>query len=102
MKLRIQVLFVAIVAFCVADAFGQLSSSSSSGTFTKAGSDGGLVLKMPVGARAAAMGGAFSGLADDITAIYWNPAGIASLKDADVDFEYAQSFGDVTYDFIGA
>jgi long-chain fatty acid transport protein len=29
------------------------------------------------GARATAMGGAFVGLADDYTAVYWNPAGLA-------------------------
>jgi len=32
------------------------------------------------GARAAAMGGAFVGLADDYTAVYWNPAGLAMMK----------------------
>ena len=30
-----------------------------------------------MGARAASMGGAFTGVADDSTAFYWNPAGIA-------------------------
>lgn len=33
-----------------------------------------------VGARAAALGGAFTGKADDITAIFYNPAGLAFLK----------------------
>ncbi len=33
-----------------------------------------------VGARAIAMGGAFLGLADDFTAIYWNPAGMVQIK----------------------
>jgi long-chain fatty acid transport protein len=32
------------------------------------------------GARAMAMGGAFVGLADDFTAVFWNPAGLAQLK----------------------
>ena len=31
------------------------------------------------GARAAAMGGAFVGLADDYTAVFWNPAGLAMM-----------------------
>jgi len=30
-----------------------------------------------IGSRAVAMGGAFVGLADDFSAVYWNPAGIA-------------------------
>lgn len=33
-----------------------------------------------LGSRALAMGGAFVGLADDFSAIYWNPAGIAQFK----------------------
>lgn len=33
-----------------------------------------------LGARALAMGGAYVGLADDFSAIFWNPAGIASIK----------------------
>jgi long-chain fatty acid transport protein len=32
------------------------------------------------GARAAAMGGAFVGLADDYSAVFWNPAGLAMMK----------------------
>jgi long-chain fatty acid transport protein len=32
------------------------------------------------GARAASMGGAFVGLADDFTAVFWNPAGLALMK----------------------
>jgi hypothetical protein len=32
----------------------------------------------PVGVRAAGMGGAFTAVADDATATYWNPAGLAS------------------------
>lgn len=33
-----------------------------------------------VGARAMSMGGAFRGMADDNTALYWNPAGIAFIS----------------------
>ena len=33
-----------------------------------------------VGARAMGMGGAFVGLADDFTALYWNPAGLSQIK----------------------
>ncbi len=32
------------------------------------------------GARAIGMGGAFTSIADDATAVYWNPAGLAQLK----------------------
>lgn len=33
-----------------------------------------------VGPRASAMGGAFIGLADDYSAVYWNPAGIVQIE----------------------
>jgi long-chain fatty acid transport protein len=33
-----------------------------------------------IGARALAMGGAFIGLANDLSALYWNPAGLAFFK----------------------
>ncbi|MEA2081426.1 MAG: outer membrane protein transport protein [Elusimicrobiota bacterium] len=32
------------------------------------------------GTRAASLGGAYTGIADDLTAIYWNPAGLAQLE----------------------
>jgi hypothetical protein len=35
-------------------------------------------LTLPAGARAAAMGGAFTAVADDPTAVFWNPAGVAA------------------------
>ena len=33
-----------------------------------------------IGARALSMGGAFVAVADDSTAVFWNPAGLAQLK----------------------
>ncbi|MDI6780864.1 MAG: PorV/PorQ family protein [bacterium] len=41
-------------------------------------------LKVGVGARAVAMGEAFCALSDDISAIYWNPAGLAQLTQTEV------------------
>lgn len=42
------------------------------------------------GARALAMGGAYTALADDYSAIYWNPAGLASIRKTQV-------FGEVSH-----
>ena len=39
-----------------------------------------------VGARARSMGGAFRAIADDWSAAYWNPAGLANLKSSELDF----------------
>ena len=35
--------------------------------------------QVPVGPRAVAMGGAFSAIADDYSAIFWNPAGLVRI-----------------------
>ncbi|OQX82548.1 hypothetical protein B6D60_12060 [candidate division KSB1 bacterium 4484_87] len=39
-----------------------------------------------IGTRALGMGGAYIGLANDYSAVYWNPAGVAQLKSAYVAF----------------
>jgi len=38
-------------------------------------------LGMGIGARAVSMGGAFTAVADDASAVFWNPAGLAQLTD---------------------
>lgn len=47
--------------------------------FEKVGTFGGQFLKIPVGARAEGMGGAFVGVADDASSIFWNAAGVARI-----------------------
>ena len=42
-----------------------------------------------LGSRAQSMGGAFIGLADDWTAIYWNPAGLTQLTGAGAGFDFS-------------
>ncbi|HHV63269.1 MAG TPA: hypothetical protein GXX51_11610 [Firmicutes bacterium] len=41
-----------------------------------------------VGARPLAMGGAFVAVADDSSAVYWNPAGLAQLKSKELSLTY--------------
>lgn len=43
-----------------------------------------------VGVRANGMGGAFVGVADDGTAVYWNPAGLATGALASVNLEFGE------------
>jgi hypothetical protein len=59
------------------------------------------VLKVGVGARAIAMGEAHTSLADDISSLYWNPAGLAYLNQSQASFMYNQSFQDMTYNHAG-
>jgi hypothetical protein len=71
--------------------------------FEKVGTFDGQFLKIPVGARAAAMGGAFVGVADDATALFWNAAGIARL-DADkseLSLNHASWPAELSFDQVG-
>src|SRR5215468_8588160 len=49
--------------------------------FEKVGTFDGQFLKIGIGARAAGMGGAFVAVADDPSAVFWNPAGLARLDE---------------------
>ncbi len=57
-----------------------------------AGETGAQFLKIGVGAKAMAMGGAFSAIADDASAIYWNPAGLARQEAPSVLATYGMWF----------
>jgi hypothetical protein len=59
-------------------------------------------MKIPVGARAVGMGGAFSAVADDATSPYWNPAGMVFLPYREAFLQHAEQFGSlVSHNFGG-
>jgi len=59
-------------------------------------------LKLGAGARAAAMGDAFSSIADDVTATYWNPAGLNQIKGAEVSLMHNDGLVETDYQFAAA
>ena len=59
-------------------------------------------LKIGVGARAAAMGEAYSAVAQDPTATYWNPAGIANTLGNEVHATHSEWISDVRYEYVAA
>lgn len=56
--------------------------------FAKVGTFGGQELKIGVSARATAMGSAFTGVADDATAVFWNPGGLVNVKGNEVSLNH--------------
>lgn len=50
------------------------------------------------GARAEGLGGAFIGVADDATALVWNPAGLTQLERPEASVVIRQVFGSFDYD----
>lgn len=69
--------------------------------FTKVGSSAAQFLKIPVGAKAVSLGSTFSSISDDISAIYWNPAGLPQIKQFSIGFTHTQWIADVNHDFFG-
>jgi len=98
MKKIIVVVLVLAVALLATSASAQ--QASTTGAFTKAGSAGAQFLKIGVGAKAMAMGGAFSSIADDASALYWNPAGIASLDGLNFHLTYTDWIADLTLSYL--
>lgn len=58
-------------------------------------------LHIGTGARPAAMGGAFCAVADDISAVQWNPSGLARLRAREVMFTHNEWIEGVRNEFIG-
>jgi hypothetical protein len=52
---------------------------------------------MGVGARAVAMGNAFVSVADDATAIYWNPAGVARIQKSVLSINHCAWLADISF-----
>jgi len=71
-------------------------------TVSKTGTTAAQFLKIGIGARALAMGGAYSAVSNDATALYWNPAGLSSIKKNMILLDHQDWILDVDLDFIGA
>jgi hypothetical protein len=71
--------------------------------FEKVGTFDGQFLKINVGARAAAMGGAFVAVADDASSLYWNAAGIARIDSdkSELAIHHANWPAELSFDQIG-
>jgi long-subunit fatty acid transport protein len=59
-------------------------------------------LKIGVGGRATAMGDAFVAIANDVTALYWNPAGLTQFAENQIIFSHNKWVVDINHDFVGA
>lgn len=81
--------FPMIIHRCsVALAFTILHSLFTIHSLYAAGASAGEFLKIVPGVRAAAMAGAFTALADDKTAVYYNPAGLSQLRWREASISY--------------
>ena len=85
------ILTVAVAVFLL------FPTSAEATSFAKVGTAGAQFLKLGLGARGTAMGGAFVATADDPSAAYWNPACLVNVTGTQVQFTGTQWFGDILY-----
>jgi len=69
---------------------GQQRAGTASGTF----------LKIGIGARATGLGESFVAVANDPSAIYWNPAGLASIQRQEVALSYIEWPADIRFSHL--
>ena len=61
---------------------------------------GGVELKLPLGPRPVAMGEAFVGLADDLNATAWNPAGLTQIKGYQAGFMHSIYLQETSLEYL--
>lgn len=91
---KITIIFAAVLLLLSSTAFAQEGVSKTGTTAAK-------FLSIGVGARANAMGGAYSSVANDATALYWNPAGIASIGEYQTMLSHTSLFADINLNYVG-
>jgi hypothetical protein len=94
---RISALTLALVL--VSGGASAQENSPAGETITKVGTTAGQFLKIGVGARAVALGGAYVAEANDLAALYWNPAGLSRLRGSAVQLAYTDYLADIEYNF---
>ncbi len=68
----------------------------------RAGTSTAQFLKIGVGARATAMGESFVSVANDASALYWNPAGLTQFSQNQAFFGHTNWLVDIGLEFVGA
>ncbi len=68
---------------------------------TKVGTTAAPFLNVGIGARAIGMGGAYVSLANDASAMFWNPGGIALIQSNEAIFNHSEWIADISFDYAG-
>lgn len=92
--MHVRIVIAAILGWlCISNSFGQSNTPKYSNEF----------LAIGVNARALGMASAFTSVANDVSAGYWNPSGLTQLEyKYDVSLMHAQYFaGIANYDYLG-
>jgi len=74
---------------------------ASAQNITKTGTTAAKFLSIGIGPRALSMGGAFSSISNDVSSIYWNPAGIAYSNQFQTMFSYTGLYAGISLNYFG-
>ncbi|HAF95160.1 MAG: hypothetical protein A2X34_06750 [Elusimicrobia bacterium GWC2_51_8] len=98
-KLKTAALIIAAMAVLISPP--EVLSKSEDAAFSSkaAGTSSADFLNLPVGARASAMGGAYSAVSEEASAIYWNPAGLVQIPKLSAVFMRTQYVADINYQY---
>ena len=77
----------------------QVDNSPDRNTITKKGTTAAQFLKIGVGSRAVALGGSYVALSNDLSALYWNPSGLAGMQGSAVQLARTDYLAGVNYSF---
>jgi opacity protein-like surface antigen len=103
-KMRKKIIYGQVLAIIVLinSALAQVTPSENAYTTdaTRRGTAAGAMLEIGVGSRAEALGGAFSAIADDPSALYWNPSGITQINSFSVQFTHTQWLVDTKFNAL--
>src|ERR1044072_2961467 len=78
-----------------------LGSFSPAPLHAAAGTEAAAFLNIPVGAGPAALGSAYTALAEDAYAPVWNPAGLGSLRSSELAGQHVSYLESVSYEYLG-
>jgi len=67
----------------------------------KTGTTAAKFLSIGVGSKAVGMGGAYTSIANDASAMYWNPAGVSFYNTKQVYFNHSNWIADISFDYFG-
>ncbi|NQV72382.1 PorV/PorQ family protein [bacterium] len=96
LQIRKKALFALVVAVSIGFPFTSLGQGVS-----KVGTTVGDFLQIGVGPRALGQGGAFVAAANDISALYWNPAGLAEVSGTEIFVTHSEWLANINFDYIG-
>lgn len=91
---------VVVLAVALLSGIGPAAAQEFVQNVSNNGTVGAAFLEIGVGARAEALGGAYTAQAGSAEMIYWNPAGLAYVDGIATSFMHAEWLADTDFDFV--